>query len=172
MPTRAYIQHLLPLSAAARHLSNQDGRHNHHFAHEHGKRGGAWFVSAEKQALLSQSGNMVLAAVAAPVCAAPSTSGRTQQQAAVAPCRLRVRPFLAGEAPLGHRSAQPRSASRRLAPGVYAVAAPEGKLQTYGNGKVAKVSWAAAAAAAAAACAACAHGAARACLVSMRQARI
>lgn len=80
---------------------------------------------------------MRLAATSA--CGAPSTSGRQQQQAAMKPCQLRVRPFLAGEAPLLRQGAARRSPSRASGLSVKAVAAPEKKMQTYSNGKVVKV---------------------------------
>ncbi|KAL4448946.1 hypothetical protein ABPG77_007663 [Micractinium sp. CCAP 211/92] len=73
---------------------------------------------------------------AAPACAAPSASGRNQH-ASVGPCRLRARPFLAGEAPLAHRQrATQQQSSRSLQLGVCAVAAPE---KVFAGGKVVKV---------------------------------
>ncbi len=74
---------------------------------------------------------------AAPACAAPSASGRNQH-ASVGPCRLRARPFLAGEAPLAHRQrATQQQSSRSLQLGVCAVAAPE---KVFAGGKVVKAS--------------------------------
>lgn len=74
----------------------------------------------------------------------------------MAPCRLRARPFLAGEAPLVHRQrATQQQGARSLQLGVCAVAAPE---KVFAGGKVVKASCCCAATAAAAASAAATLG--------------
>ena len=78
--------------------------------------------------------------------AAPCTSGRQQHQcsaaAALAPCRLRQRPFFGDASLLAQPSGRPSSSGRQLQAAVSNVAAPDQKTMekaVFGKGKVVKV---------------------------------
>ena len=92
--------------------------------------------------------------LAAAVCGgAPCTTGRQQHQysaaAALAPCRLRQRPFFGEANLLAQPSSRPSSSGRQLQAAVSNVAAPDQRTMeanaVFGKGKVVKVRGAAAA---------------------------